>query len=120
MNRRICFEVDGRKETDHTGGRNVFTTIDRVTTSASYFGELHKSGKMWPYAVAARIRVEYVPSLPFMCIDVGQLESLLFEVLDYVQDFVKAEVPVGSHLWGCTSCGSYLCADFLIRPSRAG
>ncbi|KAK2598440.1 hypothetical protein N8I77_011856 [Diaporthe amygdali] len=91
--------LDDRTEMDHTGGRDVFTMVDRVTSWASYLGDLHRSDTVPPYAAAARIRKEEVKGLPPMYIDVGQLDNFLFEVLDYVQKFVKAGVPVEFHLY---------------------
>ncbi|KAG6355742.1 hypothetical protein INS49_003707 [Diaporthe citri] len=91
--------IDDRTETDHTGGRDVFNMVDRVTSWAAYLGELHRSGRVPPYAAAARISDEHVQGLPRMYIDVAQLDNLLYEVLEYVQKFVKAGVPVEFHLY---------------------
>lgn len=40
-----------------------------------------------------------MPGLSRMYIDVGQLDNLPFQVLDYVQKFVKTGVPVEFHLY---------------------
>lgn len=91
--------IDDRTEIDHTEGRDVFSMVDRATSWASYLGELYKSDKVPPYAAASRIREEDVRGLPRMYIEVGQLDNFLFEVLEYVQKFVKAGVPVEFHLY---------------------
>lgn len=73
--------------------------MDRVTSWASYLGELHRSDRVPPYATAVRISDEHVQGLARMYIDVGQLDNFLYEVLDFVQKFVKAGVPVEFHLY---------------------
>lgn len=90
--------LDDRMEMDHTGGREVFDMVDRVTSWASYLEELHKSDRIPPYAAAARISDAHVQGLPRIYIDVGQLDNFLYEILAYVQKFFKAGVPVEFHL----------------------
>lgn len=92
--------IDDRMETDHIGGRDVFITVYRVTSWASYLGELYRSDRVAAYAAAARISEEHFQGLPRMYIDVGQLDNFLYEVLDYVQKFVRAGVAVEFHLYG--------------------
>lgn len=89
--------IDDQTQTDHTGGRSVFTKVDRVTSWALYLGELHRSDRVPPYATAARVSDEHVQGLARMYIDVGQLDNFLYEVLDYVQKFVKTGLLVECH-----------------------
>lgn len=91
--------LDDRTETDHTGGRDVFTIVDRITSWASYLGDLHRSDKVPTYAAAVRISEADVKGFPPLYIDVGQLGNFLSGVLAYVQKFVKAGVPGEFHLY---------------------